>query len=79
MSWFFFDLVEAAERTHDFYGEELADLNEAIDHAQAIIAQVMREQLPNGAHVVCVCEVRDERDKVVYRASLTFDGERPAP
>lgn len=75
MSHFFFDLITNGSRVADPVGEDLVDTDEARDQAQAILAQMMRDRLPDGDSQIYVCEVRDEHDSIVYRGRLIFESE----
>ena len=76
MPRYFFDIRDAKGFHRDQFGDELADFDEARDQAQALLPDIVREELPDGDLHEVVCEVRDETGKVVYRGEITYRGTR---
>lgn len=58
-------------------GDEMKFANdkEASDEAQRALADMAKDELPNGAHRRMKVAVENEADDIVYQASLTFRGE----
>ncbi len=58
--------------------EEVVDLpsdDAAADEAQRALADMAKEQLPDGSHIEFHAQVEDGEGNDVYRASLKFRGE----
>lgn len=59
-------------------GDELIDLPDdktAADEAQRGLADIAKEQLPDGSQTEFRVAVEDQAEEVVYQASLKFRGE----
>ena len=76
MPRFFFDIHDAKGSHRDEFGDELADFEEAREQAQAILPDIVREELPDGELHKITCEVRDETGEIVYRGEITYQGTR---
>lgn len=76
MPRFFFDIHDADGFHRDDIGDEFADFAEARDQAQALLPDIVREELPDGELHEVVCEVRDQSGRTVYRGEITFRGTR---
>ena len=77
MPLYFFDVIDDEVISRDEFGIELAGLDEARDQAIVLLPDIARDELPGGERRVFACWVRDDRDRVVYRGSLTYQGEWP--
>jgi len=73
---YFIDLQDGDFAYPDEEGSDLAGFEEARNEAITLLSQVARERLPDGEHREFVTTVRDEGGIALYRASLTFYGER---
>ena len=78
MPLYFFDVVDNGVVSRDEFGVELTGFDEARGEAIVLLPDIARDELPDGERHVFACWVRDERDRVVYRGTLTYQGERPA-
>ena len=81
MMQFFFDVHDGRGRTFDDEGVELETLDEARKAAARELAQIMRDEMPDGARETYVVTVRDGNGVPVYIATATMLGEdlgRPA-
>ena len=74
MPRYWFAIVDAGDPTRDPHGVDLADDDEARDQAIGLLQEMMRFELPNGDRHEVVIKVRNERDQIVYEASLALDG-----
>ena len=75
MPRFFFDLHDGPNKSPDIYGDDFISFDEARQHAQAILADLVGEELPNGEERSFLCEVRDDEHDIVYRCQLRLHGE----
>ena len=76
MPRYYFDIRNAEGFHRDDYGTDLANLEEAITQAQTLLPDLIREELPDGDWHDVACDVRDETDRVVYQAEVTYRGRR---
>ena len=74
MPRYWFDIIDAGDPTRDSYGVDLADDDEARDQAIGLLQEMMRFELPDGDRHEIVVKARNERDQIVYEASLALDG-----
>ncbi len=77
MPLYFFDVIDNGVLTRDEFGVELPGVEEARGEAVVLLPDIARDELAGGECHTFACSVRDERDVVVYRGTLTFQGERP--
>lgn len=77
MARFYFDLYENNALLADEFGDEFDSFEEARAQAISILPDMARNEIPEGEHQEFGCDVRDASRVVVYRARLTFRGERP--
>lgn len=73
---YFFDVRDAKGTHRDNVGDDFVDFEEARDHAQAIISDIVREELPDGERCEVVCEIRNQSGGIVYRGEITYQGTR---
>ncbi len=78
MPRFFVDFRDGDNFYKDEQGIDVADFEQARNEAIALLPQVAKDQLPDGEHHEFVATIRDEGDVMIYRASLTFHGDRLA-
>jgi bifunctional DNase/RNase len=74
MSRYYFDLDDGRRCHHDLDGAETDDLDEVRREAIAVLPDLAAEALRAGDHRVCKVQVRDTDNRVVFRATLTFEG-----
>ena len=72
---FFFDVNDGRERMFDDEGAEFQDLEQARKAAVRELAQIMRDEMPDGARQTYVVTVRDDDGIPVYIATATMLGE----
>lgn len=76
MPKFFVDFQDGITIHEDDEGSDLLGFEQARNEAVAMLPQVARDELPDGEHREFVATVRDENGVALYRATLTFNGER---
>ena len=76
MPKFFIDFRDGDVLIIDDEGSDLHSFEEARLEAVGLLSQVAMDRLPDGEHRQFVATVRDENDVALYRATLTFHGER---
>ena len=74
MPRYFFDVRNNSGFTRDEAGEEFVNFEEARAQAQALLPDIVREELPDGELHQISCDVRDDAGTLVYRGELTFRG-----
>lgn len=74
MPRYFFDVHDHKGLHRDDDGVECDDLDDARKQAQTLVADVIREQVPDGDLHEVVCEVRDFSKQPVYRVKVTLQG-----
>lgn len=74
MPLYYFDIGDNGVIDRDEYGVEMAGFEEARDQAVLLLPDIANDELPHGERHVFACWVRDERDRVVYRGTLTYRG-----
>jgi hypothetical protein len=73
MPMFFFDLTDdGAPSSPDIIGTDLFDKYWIPEEAQALLASVARDRLPNGLHRDFSVSVRDEFGQPVFVATLSM-------
>ena len=77
MPRFFFDTHDGEQFLQDQTGLELEDLQAAKAAAQASLADLARDVLPNGDQATFIVSVRDEAGQVVVRTALSLVSEYP--
>lgn len=82
MGQYFFDVFDGTRAVTDDFGDVFAGVDEAADLAAGLLADFAREAAPAGLSRDYGVIVRDERDRDVYRAVLSFraaflDGRAP--
>jgi hypothetical protein len=73
MSRHFFDLEHGETRFVDTEGTELADAAMIRDEAAKFLASVFRDAVPNVENRSFIVRARDEAERVVFTATLTFE------
>ena len=76
MPRYFFDLHISDGLHRDEFGEDFVDHRAAHDHAQALLPNIIRAELPDGDWHDISCDVRDETGRVIYRGEITYRGTR---
>ena len=74
MPRYFFDIRDHKGLHHDDDGVECDDLDDARKQAQTLVADVIREQVPDGDLHEVACEVREGTRKIAYRVKVTLQG-----
>ena len=72
MPLYFFDVIDNGVLNREGF-------HEARDQAIVLLPDIARDELPDGERHTFACWVRDERDRVIYRGTLTYEGERSVP
>lgn len=76
MPKFFFDVRDGKGFHHDKHGGEFDSFEDAREQCQALLPDIVREELPDGELHTITCNVRDEMNRVVYRGEITYRGMR---
>jgi hypothetical protein len=76
MPRYFFDVRDGKGLHRDEFGDDFTSLTEAITQVEAILGSTFRDEVLDGEHHKVACEVRDVEGIVIYRAELTYRGER---
>ena len=76
MPRFFIDTSDEAHFVRDCEGIEFEDLDAAVTAASEGLPDMARDTRPNGEARQYLCVVRDDCDRVVAHASLTFSVRR---
>ena len=74
MGRYYFDVHDSKGFHRDEFGAEFVDFEEARCQAQALLPDIVREELPDGDLHVITCDVRDESGRIIYRGKLTYEG-----
>lgn len=74
MARYYFDIRDGRGFHSDSSGDDFEDFASACAQCQALVAEILREDLPNGDLYVVWCDIRDEDGQVVYRGELTYRG-----
>ena len=74
MPRYYFDIIDNGVISCDEFGVDLASFEEARDHAQSLLPDIARAEMPDGDQHTFVCDVREEGRGLVYRGSLTYQG-----
>ena len=77
MPLYFFDVIDNGVLNRDEFGVDLEGFQDARDQAIALLPDIARAELPDGERHTFACWVRDERGRVIYRGTLTYEGEQP--
>jgi hypothetical protein len=67
-----FDIIDNGVFRRDDVGMELANLDEAREHAQALLSHMAYSKRPDGDGYVLECEVREQKRKPIYRSTLGY-------
>ena len=78
MPYYFIDFQDGDDLQRDRDGHEMESFERARAEAVALLPQVAKDELPDGEHRTFAVTLRDEKGVAVYRATLTFRGERLA-
>lgn len=76
MARYYFDTTDSRGLHRDEVGDEFNSFDEARDQCQGILADCIREELPDGELHTVTCDVRDETGRVVYGGELKYRGTR---
>lgn len=76
MPHYFVDFQDGDKLQHDDDGMHVENFDQARDGAIRMLPQVAKEELPDGEHRRFAATIRDESGTILYRATLTFHGER---
>lgn len=76
MPRYHFDVTDTGRLTRDEEGLELPNLQEARKEAVAALADMAKDELPDGDHREFVVEVRHGRPEPILRATLSLNVER---
>ena len=79
MPRYFFDTHDGERQLRDEEGSKLLGLQEACDEAIRLLPGIARDVLPGGDRRDFVSTVRDERGRLVFRATLSFRAEWLVP
>lgn len=74
MPLYYFDVRDAKGFHRDEFGDEFASFDEAREHAQTLLPDIARDDLPDGELHSVSCDVRNETGRTVYRGRLTYEG-----
>lgn len=76
MPLYYFDITDGKGFHWDEFGDDFDSYDEAREHAQALLPDIARSELPDGELHTVTCDVRDESGRVIYRGKLTYEGTR---
>ncbi len=76
MNRYYFDLDDGIRFYRDPEGTKTDDIDEVRREAIAILPEMAKDVLPDCHHWVFKVQVRDHMDRVIFKATLTFDAER---
>lgn len=76
MPRYYFDVHDCDGFHRDDAGDEFESFEDARQQAQALLADIVREELPAGELHAVKSDVRDETGRVVYSSKLTYEGQR---
>ena len=76
MPRFYFDVIDNGRITRDEEALELTDFQHARNQALAALADMAKDELPDGDHREFVIEVRDGGPEPLLRASLALKVEK---
>ena len=76
MPRYFVDFQDGDTVQPDEEGSDLIGFEQARIEAIELLPQVARDELPDGEDRTFIVTVRDASHKALYRATLTFHGER---
>lgn len=76
MPRYFFDMRDAGTLVRDETGIELPDDRAARRHVGKVLPDLARRGLPDGEAHVFGCTARSAAGTLVYRAELSYRGER---
>lgn len=74
MTRYYFDIHDHKGFHRDSDGIECDDAEDARKQAQTILADIIREQVPNGDIHEITGQVRDHAGLIVYKAQLRLQG-----
>ena len=75
MPRFYFDIYNIKGFHRDDFGDIFVNFDEAREQAQSLLPDIAREELPDGELHEIMCQVRNEANRIVYRAKLTLKAE----
>ena len=75
MPRFFFDTDDGEHQFHDEKGIDLASRDDVPGESMGLLRDLAYHELPLGCHTMAV-KVRDARDALIYRATMTIVGQR---
>ena len=76
MTRFYFDLEDGNGLVRDEEGTDLPGYDDARYEAVAMLPQIAKDRMPDGEELRFVVTVRQAGQASVYRATLSFHGER---
>ena len=76
MPLYYFDVTDGGGFHRDEFGDDFDSFDEAREHAQGLLPDIVRQELPDGELHTVSCDVRDDADHTVYRGKLTYKGTR---
>ena len=76
MPLYHFDVTDTGRLTRDEEGLELPNTQEARKQAIAALADIAKDELPDGDHREFIIEVRDGGPEPIMRATLSLNVER---
>ena len=79
MPLYYFDVKDGAGFHRDEFGDDFDSFDDAREHAQGLLPDIVRRELPDGELHTVSCDIRDGTGRVVYRGKITYEGERFPP
>ena len=76
MPLYYFDIIDNGVLCRDEVGTELANFDEAREHAQALLPHMARFKRPYGDEFTLECELRERNREPIYRGTLTYHSTR---
>ena len=77
MHRYFFDTFDGKTVEQDMFGDDFVDLEEAVDQAAGLLADIATEGLPDRRRQDFAVAVRDDAGREVYCAALIFRDQYP--
>ena len=74
MPRYYFDVCDRKGFFRDHVGDDFDSFEDARQQCQALLPDIVRDELPDGELYIVTCDVRDDRDRVVYRGKITYEG-----
>jgi hypothetical protein len=75
MPHFYFDIDNGECSLRDEIGAEAENLIDVRNAAVCALPEMAKDVLPDGDHRIFAINVRDDNDRVIFRATLSFNAQ----